>query len=719
MFELANKKALPDLGGGYENVINALAKDNLRVPGLYKYVGELASIEDSQGDKILEGAIIAARTVLKYTAQKKSWIKASLGKQYETWETLAHKREGYSIHQPRKGNYMYTKEAVADDAFDRAVSEMAIALTNGDGVFSSESVKELFDKYSDTIRLIGAAYEQWVIPDEIIKTLDSVANPKRAGNASLIARSMLSAWKGWSTSVNPLRTVKFGIRNLWGDTEAVIAGQPKILAYSSRAVKELYQAMHDKKYTPEMQEWIKRGGYGSMLFINEMDREAQEELFSRLKAKDGIDIYKALEVPKKVFDGYYNAVQNVHDFRESILRYSAYLYFKDSIKKNGGTVKDYAASNRFIVNGLESTEDKAYQLSKDLLGAYDEVSNLGQHLRRYIIPFYSFTETNFKRYYRMFENIIAGNDSIPKKAGKLMLKALLVNLLPLLMYAWNHLVRGEDEKLLPPSVRNIPHITLGKVNDKVYAFRQLGSFSELLEWVGLDDYKLTKDDITAPVDKAWGMITPFATTPISLATGLNFYPEVTNPQMIRDKAAYIANSLGVQGVYDIVMSRPNKGWEDVAKGAFVYSYDIEESAYNEIISMKHEYQGNDTGAIYKPTPKSNALYYMKKSIKYKDEEKAFKYLNDYFEAGGSVKGIKQSLNMLNPMYGFLGKDTKAKGEEWIKSMSDDEREKLRIAQKYYDNNLALEDDISVALGKCETEEEAKTLLEKYIKQRCK
>ena len=92
-----------------------------------------------------------------------------------------------------------------------------------------------------------------------------------------------------------------------------------------------------------------------------------------------------------------NGVTAAHDFREAILRYSAYLYFKDSLTKSGGVVKDNVASNRFIVRGLKSIEDKAYQLSKDLLGAYDEVNKMGQTLRRYWVPFYSFTETN-KRY---------------------------------------------------------------------------------------------------------------------------------------------------------------------------------------------------------------------------------------------------------------------------------------------------------------------------------
>jgi hypothetical protein len=40
-----------------------------------------------------------------------------------------------------------------------------------------------------------------------------------------------AAWKGWATSVNPLRTIKFGIRNFGGDLDAVIAGKPGVVKY--------------------------------------------------------------------------------------------------------------------------------------------------------------------------------------------------------------------------------------------------------------------------------------------------------------------------------------------------------------------------------------------------------------------------------------------------------------------------------------------------------
>lgn len=193
-----------------------------------------------------------------------------------------------------------------------------------------------------------------------------------------------------------------------------------------------------------------------MIFANEMDAEMQDKLFAHLNDKTGKGIF---DIPAKLFEGYYDRVKTAHDFREAILRYSAYLYFKEMINKNGGVVTDNVASNRYIIKGLHSVEDKAYQLSKDLLGAYDEVGKMGQTLRRYWIPFYSFTETNLKRYYRMFENIIASNDDIPKKAGKLLLKALMVNMLGLLMIAWNKLVMKDADDQLPPSVRNV-HIFL-------------------------------------------------------------------------------------------------------------------------------------------------------------------------------------------------------------------------------------------------------------------
>lgn len=243
----------------------------------------------------------------------------------------------------------------------------------------------------------------------------------------------------------------------------------------------------------------------------------------------------------------------------------------------------------------------------------------------------------------MFENIIASDDKIPKKAGKLLLKALMVNMLGLLMVAWNKLVMKEVDEQLPPSVRNVPHLTLGKAGTEIYAFRQLGSFSELLEWFGLEDYKWEKEDAVAPLDKAWGMITPFVKMPVELASGLNFYPSLTEPRAIRDKWQHFFNSLGVDDIYSEVTGKPTKGVGEIVKGGLVYSYDYRKSAYYEILDIKRNYQGSNDNTIYGTDAKSNALYYMKTAIRYNDKEAALNILMNTLKTEVRVKELSNLL----------------------------------------------------------------------------
>ena len=246
------------------------------------------------------------------------------------------------------------------------------------------------------------------------------------------------------------------------------------------------------------------------------------------------------------------------------------------------------------------------------------------------------------------------------------------------------------------------------------------TFNDNTEWFGLEDYKWTEEDITAPLDKAWGMVTPFIKLPVELATGLNFYPSLTQPRAIKDKWEHFFNSWGVAGLYNEVTGKPTRGWGDLVKGAFVYSYDYEESAYYEIIDIKRKYQGDTDNTIYGTNDKSNALYYMKQAIKYKDEKAALKYLDEYFENGGTAKGIRQSIQMLNPLYGYTSKETYEKGLEFIASLTDEEKEKLKIAHEYYENELELPEIVYEYLGqKSTTDESAKRVLTTYIKSKCK
>lgn len=157
----------------------------------------------------------------------------------------------------------------------------------------------------------------------------------------------------------------------------------------------------------------------------------------------------------------------------------------------------------------------------------------------------------------------------------------------------------------------------------------------------------------------------------------------------------------------------------------MYSYDEKESAYYEILDIKREYQGKTGSDIYKPKgeekKRNDALYYMKKAVRLKDKKAALKYLDEYFEHGGTAKGIKTSISTLNPMYGFLsGKDSAEKINAFTSSLSDAEKEKLKIAQDFYDEDLELPENVLKLLGKKEiTEEEATNVLKNYMEGKCR
>ena len=66
------------------------------------------------------------------------------------------------------------------------------------------------------------------------------------------------------------------------------------------------------------------------------------------------------------------------------------------------------------------------------------------------------------------------------------------------------------------------------------------------------------------------------------------------------------------------------------------------------------------------------------------------------------------------------KNTMEKGNEFIASLSDEEKEKLKVAQDFYENDLMLLPEVLSRLGKKDiTDEEAKNLLRNYINAKCK
>ena len=168
------------------------------------------------------------------------------------------------------------------------------------------------------------------------------------------------------------------------------------------------------------------------------------------------------------------------NYRGRDSQYAMYVYYKQHLKENGGLPKFYGASIPAQIKGLKTIQDRAYQLSKDALGSYDEVTEAGRWIRQHIIPFWSWNEVNFKRYKRLFANALS-NEDLQKNTGQAMAKTmgivgalsakslmtlgritLRVTALSVLITLWNSFLFSDEEDDLPEDVRTKPHIIFWK-----------------------------------------------------------------------------------------------------------------------------------------------------------------------------------------------------------------------------------------------------------------
>ena len=88
-------------------------------------------------------------------------------------------------------------------------------------------------------------------------------------------------------------------------------------------------------------------------------------------------------------------------------------------------------------------------------------------------------------------------------------------------------------------------------------------------------------------------------------------------------------------------------------------------------------------------------------------------MKEYFKQGGTGKGIVTSINTMNPYYGFTSDDNKAKGDEWVASLNEIEREKLESAVSYYNSYLAIPEAYKKKLNKADNAT-AEALMNTYI-----
>ena len=128
--------------------------------------------------------------------------------------------------------------------------------------------------------------------------------------------------------------------------------------------------------------------------LQRAEQRAQENQESRELTQKFSKIKNALGVPIEWVQKFFSLEHGFTEMREHLLRFACYLDYKQQMEtnkdKNGnltGRPSNWGASIEEEVMAIDDIKERAFKMSNELLGAYDQISEVGKQLRDMLIPF--------------------------------------------------------------------------------------------------------------------------------------------------------------------------------------------------------------------------------------------------------------------------------------------------------------------------------------------
>jgi diguanylate cyclase (GGDEF)-like protein len=584
---------------------------------------------------------------------------------------------------------------------------------------------------------------QMVIPKPLADTLNRIGRSHPDSFEYWALRGLRYAMTGWKmyTLLNPYHAVPYFMMNGISDMQAIGRTRPQAVRKVGQAAGDLRKAMVDpligkrSAIPEELREWMSRGGLPSLL-------NASEDLGS-FKGVDllGRFAVRGKPLPAKLVNGLMTVVRLPHDYREAVGRYAVYLDVLDEIKKNGRPLS-FGGSIAEEVLALSDPRDQAYKIANDIVGAYDEVTEAGQFMRRYVSPFWSWQEVNPKREKRMVVNAardrlyanawdnplmqLAAGEKIGGKGqgwmramrlGRYALNALGI---ALTTAAFNKLFFPEAEQDVPKDARGRPHLITSydpKTKNATY-YNRLDNLADALSMFELDNFMGYREDYLngrmslgeilfqmgpkGATNKLYQALGPQYKMPVELLTGTKTFPNVWESRKVNDRWEQFFGTFKLNSIYRQIQGLPDhKGTTRIA-GMEVPTYalgggqrvDIGESAYSEMkrqASLWNQKRGRKPG-MGGDTPKSVALMYHKQAMRSEDREAAARFLVDYIiaAAGEGIpkdkmeENYRVSLKTLDPLHMLKEADQK----KFIAQLSPGDVARLKRAYQYYQELVA-------------------------------
>lgn len=646
-----------------------------------------------------------------------------------TWRDLV--PEGYVVWQPDKGSVFFRGLTVAEDKLAELVESILASVdasfikghVTGERAFPS-GLKQMLDTIDipdipgiRTALMVGGKKPEWVIPEHVAKELDAYGKSVDPGPVSQFSARVMQKWKRWQLNA-PHRFLKYNLNNASGDTDILLAASPKVLTFLPQAYREVKKLKPGKSLTGDLAKAIEHGVIGSG-FTSEIDTQglSQSEVFDLLQGRLTNDVSARV---RRILNR--ARPEHISEWRENVYRFAAYKHFLGEIKagRRPWGVTPFQITEALYARG-ESPELIAARLSRDLLGDYGNRTVAGEYIRRHLIPFYSFQEINFQRYWNLFKNAVElgsredlattqGNQrpgDIASAAGKAIGKRAAYRTLQAgtmaMMYEafitmYNKLVWPEEDRELAQNGRDQLHLILGRDREgNIITLRMQGAFSDVLGTFGLNvsdvlavyegDRPVTdvpKETLKAASGKLVNSSLPIAKTIGESLVGYTLFPDPYEPRPLRDPREHLAGMAMPSWFYrKFVSDVPQRvnSTADLVHTLITYSTDPAEASYFAARHLVSEFLKQDgrEDVRWAPNAKSNAIYYHKQAIKYGDDELAEKWLQEYKRLGGTAEGYKQSIKSSHPLSGLNAAEKKA----FANSLTPEEKEIVKRSIDWY------------------------------------
>lgn len=372
---------------------------------------------------------------------------------------------------------------------------------------------------------------------------------------------------------------------------------------------------------------------------------------------------------------------------------------------------------------------KAAAISRATFGDYGELTPNGNALRRLAMPFYAWTETNFRYHANLLRNlrdqVREGDIGAGAAAGKAALglattgtrAALGVALRLVLPYVavslWNALGSGVDDDELSEEDRRRFHLRLGHdENGKVQVVYLNTAFADVAKWFSgnraaglVADVAAGRTDLGTAADSfarnllpdfannSVGGVGPLVKVPYTLASGKATFPDVTDQSTIPsyDMRRAILGQMTDQTVADWIERAVNKDYVsprsmgEWAQQAIlqVRRRDPESWAFYAVKDKAAEYEERMTGRrdnrAALDAPEAQVLRQYRRAIYQADVPTAMRMYQRLLELGYTAERFEASIRSQDPLHGL----PTALRRSFVESLGTYDRQQLRRAYRYY------------------------------------